>query len=355
MRTLLFTIFYCSLFGFVSAQISIDQSNMPNGGDVFPYRLLAALPSGADPIVTGEGIVWDYSGLNAGLAQADTFNTVGSTPFAYQFFFNNPLIYPSYNANYAKKDIDVDFGIVTLENTYVFYKNNGQGLRNVGYGAEVNGIPTPVQNDPIDYIYEFPLEYEDSFESSSASEVDIPFVGYFQRTLQRSTEVEGYGTLVLPSGEFEVLKVKVILNASDSLYIVDFGTGFRIDQPEETIYQWIAEEHVQPVLQISQQLGFGYTIQYYEELSTGLEETVTRSLKIFPNPTSDRLYFNPNHEEAVSYDLYDLQNVLVTSGRLPQNSEIVEVDLKGLSAGVYLLLLNDKDGQVILAEKVLKN
>jgi hypothetical protein len=345
-----------SFFSLVcSAQITIDESHMPEGDDIFPYRTLALLPAGADPALTGEGMVWDYSGLGAGIAQADTFYTVESAPFAYQIFFNNPFIYPSYDSDYAMRDMDVDFGIVTLENTYIFFKNDGQGLRNVGYGAEVNGIPTPVQNDPIDYIYEFPLEYQDSFESSSASEADIPFVGYFQRTLQRSTEVEGFGTLILPSGEFEVLKVKVILNASDSLYLVDFGTGFRIDQPEETIYQWLAVEHVQPVLQISQQLGFGYTIDYYDELPTGLDQTEARSLKIFPNPTSDRLFFDSSTNEAVSYELYDLQGVLVESGSISQRTTTNELDLQSLSIGVYLLLLKDKDGQVIRTEKVIKN
>ena len=327
----------------LQAQITITQNHMPSADEQFPFRETILLPSGADPALTGEDISWDYSSLDQGLAMVDSFLTVGSAPFAYQIFFNNQIFYPAYKADYARKDADIDFGLVSLTNTYVFYKNNAQGLRNVGYGAEVNGLPTPVQNDPIDYIYEFPLNYGDEFTGHSESEVSIPTLGYFHRSQDRQTIVEGYGTLIMPDASYEVLKVKVILNNSDSLYIEQFETGFSIDQPEETIYQWLAVERIEPVLEISQQLGFGYTIRYFADLVDGISELGNASFSLSPNPAKDWLKVEVAAAHSYSYKIIDITGKTIDSGMMNASSGTYTIQVEDVQEGTYILEIMDQE------------
>jgi len=330
----------------LTAQISIDHNDMPNAGEHFNFREAFLLPAGADESLTGEGITWDYSALNLGIANVDSFFTVSSAPLAYQFFFNNSFLYPAYKADYTRRTGDIDFGLVSLTNTVVFYKNNAQGLRNVGYGAQINGIPTSVQNDPIDYIYEFPLDYQDSFDGHSESEISVPTFGYFHHVQDRQTIVEGYGTLILPDASYEVLKVKVILNTTDSVYIDQFGTGFNLVNPEETIYQWIAAEHIEPVLEISQQLGFGHTIRYQSSILSAVNERQEISFELYPVPSSDLL--NIRFKETGDYRLrlYDIQGRLIQE-RISRGDALEELDVNLLGTGGYYLQVEDmKSGAI---------
>jgi hypothetical protein len=343
MKLHLLSIALVSCFSIADAQISINQNHMPSANEQFNYRLTGVLPGSVDPAATGEGMTWDYSALDQGLAMVDSFFTVGSAPFTYQIFFNNQLFYPNYKADYARRDADVNFGLVNLTNTFVFYKNNAQGLRNLGYGAEVNGIPTPVQNDPIDYIYEFPLNYQDAFTGHSESEVAIPTLGYFHRSLDRSTIVEGYGTLNLPGVSYEVLKVKVILNASDSIYIEQFGSGFNIDQPEETIYQWLATEHIEPVLEISQQIGFGYSVRYLSPIVSSVMEEEAVIFNLSPVPANGTLRVEIVNQGAYSYEIIDMTGKVLESERIPEGMLTHLISVGTMIQGVYLITLSDQN------------
>ncbi|MDF1674921.1 MAG: hypothetical protein P1U44_04320, partial [Vicingaceae bacterium] len=91
-----------------SAQLTITNNDMPSVNDIYHISITANL-QGNNPALTGTNFLWDYSQLQAAVQRSDTFVTVSSTPFAYQYYFNNLLLYPNHKANYAIKGNDINF------------------------------------------------------------------------------------------------------------------------------------------------------------------------------------------------------------------------------------------------------
>ncbi len=321
------------------AQISIDADDMPSAGDMIPFTVTAALPDGIDPAQTGESFVWDYSQLSPVFNGVDTFYTVGQTPILFQFFFNNGFLFPEHQADLARKEMSLNLGLVDITNAYSYIKNDEEGYRNVGFGANVNGIPSSVRNIPIDWVYEFPLEYLNESVSPSASELAIPTLGFYHHEQVREVMVEGWGTLILPNESYEVLKVKMIVNATDSIYIEAFDTGIPFVKPEETIYQWLAIGQGEPLLQISQQVGFGYTIKYRYDDAVALEENEELALDIYPNPTSDVLWVRSKESILSSYAIFNATGAAVHEERGTAQTKELSIPIHNLEPGLYYLLL----------------
>jgi hypothetical protein len=327
------------LFG----QISIDADDMPSAGDMTPFNVTALLPEGSDPSQTGENFVWDYSQLSPVFDGVDTFYTVAQTPFLYQFYFNNGFLFPNHQADVARKEMSVNLGLVNITDSYSYIKNDEEGYRNVGFGANVNGIPSSVRNIPIDWVYEFPLEYLDESVSPSANELAIPTLGFYRHEQVREVMVEGWGTLNLPNDSYEVLKVKMVVNATDSIYIEAFDTGIPIVQPEETIYQWLAIGGGEPLLQISQQGGFGYTVKYRFEDALALEENEEIELDIYPNPTSDILSVRSKESILSAYAIFNASGAAVQERKGKTQTKELNIPIHNLRTGRYYLLLTTPD------------
>ncbi len=144
---------------FAEAQITIGLPDMPSAGDTVRYRTTAA--TGLDPAPTEAGFIWDFSMLSPDLEGADTCVTVASTPLPYQFYFNNPFLYPQHQAQFAVRGQAFNFQVLSVTNVFEYFKKDALGFRNVGFGANVNGVPTSTRRIPVDWIYPFPLNYGD--------------------------------------------------------------------------------------------------------------------------------------------------------------------------------------------------
>ena len=151
--------------------------------------------------------------------------------------------------------------------------------------------------------------------------------------------VEGWGTLILPSQSYEVLKVKMIVNATDSVYIEAIETGFPIVQPEETIYQWLALDEGVPLLQISQQVGFGYTVRYRFDDAVALEEIEDIDFTIYPNPSSERLTVKSQDHQVTRYSILNAHGNLYANESVPNAVSDLEIPIQDMASGTYLLLL----------------
>lgn len=205
MRTLHVLLSVCFIAD-ASAQITIGPADMPEPGDTVRYRTTTA--QGIDPTQTEAGMIWDMGFLTPDLEQADTIVTVASTPLAYQFFFNNGILYPDHQASFAQRGQGFNFQVLTVSNVFEYFRNDGTGLQNVGFGANVNGVPTSVRRQPVDRVHSFPMNYGDTDTSYSTFTVTIPNTFSFTQRQWRYNEVDGYGTLYLPTDTFEVLRVR---------------------------------------------------------------------------------------------------------------------------------------------------
>jgi len=324
---------------------------MPSAGDTMRYwnAALAIFDEGD----TGPGHVWDFSTLLGTSEAADTAVSVGSTPLLYQFFFNNALLYPDYNADYAVKGTDLDFQQLTLTDLFDYYKRDADGFDNVGFGANINGIPASVRRTPVDQIYRFPLDFGNTDTSSSYWEITVPTLLFFSQAQTRSNEVDGWGTLYLPEDTVEVLRVRSTLQRTDSVYIDQFGIGFSLPEPETVEYKWLAIGRDFPMLQVNVTGGIPGLVRFQsqtEPLSAGIAQHTSTAAAVYPNPASDVVYVTIPEGVYGQLSLFDVQGREVRRAGLVNAGVRLAVDVAGLPAGRYMFRVAgvDWNGPVVV-------
>lgn len=325
----------------LQAQITIGQADMPSPGDTMRFR--TGDGSGIALELTGADHLWDFGDLTPQGEVADTAVTVGSTPFLYQLFFNNIFLFPDYVADYAMKGINFGFQQFSLSDVYDYYRTDADGFRNVGFGANVNGLPTSVRRDPIDVIHAFPMNFGDEDSSASAYNVTVPTLLYFGQDQLRHNIVDGWGTLYLPADTFQVLRVKSILQRTDTIYIEQFGFGFRIPEPETIEYKWIAQGMDAPVLQVTTLGGTPTSTRFFyepDEVTTNVPGSKTlEQPELFPNPASDAAFLQLPKEQGGTVVLRDAAGREVQRSAAIPTGALHRIDLAGLASGTYTVHL----------------
>ena len=318
----------------VAAQITIQSADMPDAGDTLRYRTTALAEFDGD--LTGPGYDWHFEGLSPDDEGADTAVTVESTPLLYQFFFNNGLFYPDWNADHALRGTSLDVQAVQINDVYDYYKNDGSTFRNVGFGATINGLPASVRREPIDVIHNFPLAFGDTDSGASSFLISVPTLGAFGQDQVRTNVVDGWGTIYLPTDTFEVLRVKSTLQRVDTIYVDQFGFGFTLPEPETIEYKWLATGVEQPVLQVTTLAGVPTVVRFVydaDELSTGIDAATTNAgPALYPNPAQDVLRVIVG---GASVEVVDADGRIVLSEANTASQREVVLQLGSLAPGIY--------------------
>lgn len=233
------------LSSLLSAQILIDQDDMPNVDDTLRYSATYNL-AGIDYTETGQNHVWDFSGIGSFQAQkADTFVHVWSTPPIYQIVFLYPFV-----STLASPG--ADFTLIPgfeLTEVYTYFKETSDQFREVGSAFTVNNIPLPFQYDDPDVIYNLPVQFGDIDSCESSFGVTIPGLGHYSRVKKRKNVVDGWGEITTPYGTFQALRMKTEIIQHDSIYVEDLGFGFPIHS-ETTEYKWLVNGIGRPLLKV---------------------------------------------------------------------------------------------------------
>lgn len=317
------------------AQITINADDMPNAGDTLRYR--NGISAGVSLDLTGAGVVWDFSALQPQAEAADTAVSVGSTPFLYQLFFNNPFLFPQNRADYGMVGAEFDFQVLALSDVYDYYRADEDGFFNVGFGANVNGLPTSVRREPVDRIHSFPMEFGNTDGSNSSFNVNVPTLLYFGQDQVRDNVVDGWGTIYLPADTFEVLRVKSTLQRTDTIFIEQFGFGFRLPEPETIEYKWIAAGMGKPVMEVVTTAGVPISVEFFyqpEDITTAVRSTQRNELTVFPNPAADQLFVPIPAGIQGQLVLCDVAGRVLRTLNV-QAGTIESVDLRGLANGPY--------------------
>jgi hypothetical protein len=328
------TLFFLLILPFCQfnyAQITITDADMPSVNDIIIYSLTNDI-QGQDPVLTGANYTWDYSLLQSTSQRLDTFETVSSTPLAYQFYFNNGFLYSTWEASYAMKGIDIGVPQVPITDVYNFFKNSSAEYSNVGFGSNINGVPSSTRNIPVDVEYVFPLNYGNTNVSNSEFGISVPTFGFYGQSLERTDTVDGWGELTTPYGTFDCLRVKSVLSKIDTTYIDFVSFGTTVTRPEEIEYKWLANGMSTPVLKIVTTGGNITTIEYQDNLSTvGVAELEQiKSINFFPNPTKDYLSITFNSLKSSSIDV-EIKDI---------NGKMIGTESYAVAEGDNLMLIN---------------
>ncbi len=348
--TLLFASF---VFLTTTAQIAITKSDLPQAGETY-YTAQSFLTSYSDSD-TGPNYTWDFTDLDSTGIDTVDYVSVSQTPLAYQFYFNNPLLYPAYVATEATKGSDFSLGgQLTVTNVYLYTKTATSKFEEVGQGFSLNGFPFSVKYDDIRTIFDLPLTYNDQGSDHYKYLISIPTLGAMGQEGDVDYTVDGWGTVMTPFGTFDAVRVKHEISKEDTIYLDTLGFGFKIPS-QETVYEWYAQNEGIPVLTIVKN-GIGIvTSVKYKTLpgpnSVGKRKALT-SVEVFPQPAGEMLYvtvgsytagdvkinINSIDGRILISDIYNSSRLSIPTGDLAAGSYILSIEYNGMSHHRIILI-----------------
>lgn len=330
------------------AQISVNSSDFISSADTVLVSAVTDFQN-IDYQTTGTNQVWDFSWVIIDSQRVDTYGSVSNSGFIYQLTFNNAFLNPNYLASYyIKADANVipaagGGGLpVTIENPIAFQKISNSKFENVGIGVELNGISVPIQADTIDVVYEFPMTFQDNWQSNSYLYFDVnpAFNAIFKRHQNRSSVVDGYGSITTTFGTFDCIRVKSDLTYIDSIYIDLFGTGgswIGLPSQPETEYRWIAKDKKIPVFSINVAGGAITKVEFRDKSGVaGIKNNDLGSdVSVFPNPTKNNIFLS----DISSYESINVMNMngqtVYYESNINNNS--LTIDCSQWERGIYIL------------------
>lgn len=209
---------------------------------------------------TGADHNWNFANLNASSQTVTGFQNPNDAGYKLSWCLSHFYILncnSQFNNNFKLATVLtegfelMDFGIDNIvEHTNV----NASGVSNKmrGMTAIVSGIPIPVavDYDDPDEIYQFPMNYNDSYSTTGHFSLDLTDFGMplaYSLETARTTNVNGWGSLTTPGGTFlQVLKLKQVTQKTETIVF----QGITIPIPTTGVsYQWFSRDYGIPVLQ----------------------------------------------------------------------------------------------------------
>lgn len=192
-------------------------------------------------------------------------------------------------------------------------------------------------------LYQFPMtngaSYSDNFSGSVLSSGVT-----FSRTGSVTSEVDGYGTLITPSGTYtNVVRVHSVHTSNDT-YMGQTITG-TID-----MYSWIkAGVHIElAMVQEITAMGNIQTVGWYSSNTLGIADNSINTLVMHPNPAQDIVLLQ--HEQAIdNVEVRDLNGRLAI---VEFNAANNSIDVSNLSTGVYYVTVYSNNATAV--QKLIK-
>jgi len=376
MKTKLYALSATAFLG-LQLNAQITQEELPNAGDTATYAVATAL--GTSTGTSGNNQTWDYSDLQANSSERVDFVSVSDAGFTYSFVFGLPFS-GSYSDMAQRGVIPLPqilldginaLGLgVTFGDTYNFFKRESDGLVQKGFGADVSGFGLPVQYSQPDEIIPIPLTLNNTSTVNYSYELELPSVGVWSVTAERTNEVNGKGTLILPNATYQnVYRIRSEISSQNTIssdQLPAFLNGVPIPR-NEVKYLYIAPSLGFPVLEITAASLFGFEVVskvIYRATPidyTSVENNELSAFQLFPNPTNDLMHIQTDlkNSQKLTLEIVDTQGRLVWSKssqcQAGQNTEQISLKSQGLSNGIYLLKITPEAGRPEVRTFVIQN
>ena len=345
--------YFTVLFSFTTlisfGQITIVNSDFSDGGDI--VALTNATDATIDYGSTGADQIWDFSYLVSDGQSVRDYSTMAGVSFLVDFIFGT-FASANYQAtNHIISDaIPVDllsqFLPITISDIKQFSKNSNDSITSVGMSASISGTEVPFKMDTIETRYKFPLNYGDVYNSRGYLNLDMNpiYNGIWRQYRQRSSIVDGWGSITTPYGTFDALRIDHFITEIDSLMIeVGIPIWVELPIPDSHQYEWIATGEKEPILRITTTEILGNqtvtAIEYRDINSTGIEE-LRNEISIFPNPSSELIHIT-NIQFNSEYSIFSVDGKLVQVGEITILNN--GIDVSALADGMYSFVLKSED------------
>ncbi len=346
MRNTSLTVALLIVLGTTQAQLVIDGSGFTQEGSVLNYE--SASPDwliNQNVInIDGQEATWNIEDWESITDNTESYFGLDGFGQIEQIFFNNPNLNPytlSTHALSVGADV-VDLPLpIEISNGFTYFRNDETGYYNTGLSFEVSGFPLVTQNDTVERIYKFPLHYADTDSSTLHYLTSLPTIGAYGQYAKRYTLVDGEGTLVTPTGTYDVLRLKAERLITDTLFIEQLGGGQTIERPLQTDYIWISPDFEGPLLEMSVVQDVVISARFLAgQNPVGLFSSKPGDVKVYPNPARDFIRVEGFSSQS-TIRLYDLSGKLLFQQMLNTS----RVDIEKLNPGIYLLEISRIQGE----------
>lgn len=280
--------------------------------------------------MTGPNQNWDLSDLQT-IGETLTYNWV------------NPEDAPGGesfpNANYA---VEVDF-------LSFFYDISGNEYKEVGYFLEFMGS-TAVEtfSDPA-IRFTFPMTYGSSGSDDYSSTTVFSLGFELASEGNIDWEVEGYGTLTLPSGTYSDVLLIHAEDLSESTQSIG-GTSI-VTTLENDIYVLLKAGNPLPLAIFEEitsidflgnvETEFGGTT-FTSNGGMSIDEKEVSDLMVFPNPASDLLNVDLTGKSVEELTLWTIDGRMVNNFSV-NNQGLMQLEMSDLNSGMYILHATGKN------------
>ncbi|MBM3164756.1 MAG: T9SS type A sorting domain-containing protein [Bacteroidetes bacterium] len=332
--------------GTLSAQITLDQNDMPSVGDNIPRKsdTMTVLPG---PGGSGPNQTWNFTATsNYVVSENTSVVSVASTPSANQFG----------NSNMA----------MTNDNaSYLYFNKSAQSFTTQGFSGDLlgSGIINAVFNPDLT-LHQFPRTFGSSFNDLYVIDVIVPGAAInplvsqirFKRSSMVHDTTDAWGQITTPQGTYDVLRIYTTDNYTDSIWALPIfpPTWSLVSTSSGTTgsYSWVGKGGKLAIAEMSfDTLGAPKIFRWTEldGIGVGIEEEALPAVNIFPNPCTDHIIIENALPEQISLLNAYGQNVMVEKIATLTGTRL---NLRNISNGLYFIETN-KD-QVKLKKHFIK-
>lgn len=376
--TTLFILMICLSANAILAQTTITSASFPEAGDVLKTRVAAQL-TGTFVSPAGEDQSWDFTSLASDIeTEIEYFDVMDSDSAA---VFPNASVFTS-------RGLGEEF----FESTSDHFGSLGITTNDpVGLGFSGNTIYEEVFIDRVAWEYgDTAINTNANFSSRFAiadlpdfiadtilaiSPIPVDSLGFGVLT-ERTMEVDAWGTIEIPGGTYDVLRV-VRTDISNTIFetkvpflgwqdVTDLlaGTGggfgnFGSDTTYSHIYYSNDSKEPIAVVNLSDDLQSANTVQYKNNgiSSTIIIDDEVLSMTVAPNPTSDlvTIEFSDLPKGDYQLQLVGLNGKVLKNRLISGNGKYSVTDsLTDFANGTYFLVLKNQEGLNIKTNQIIK-
>lgn len=317
------------------AQPVLTSADLPQGGQT--YIRANALPPllGDDIEAGGANMEWDFSSLEATGTTETPYYPMSAASLTTQFVFSSADHFTAFELPDLGFENPLPFSGATT-----YHEFGSSNYRIIGLGITTDIFDLPVVYEDEEELLPLPLTYGATLDGTSAFSVDLPGLLYYETDQVSSIEVDAWGTLLLPRGSYECLRVKRVFAAQDSINVSAAGTGFSIPR-EGVVYEWYAPGEGMPVLAVQAVFGVPatWTFKPGEEDVSSVTDVPATNIGLVGNPVrigEDAVLSAPGHA-SLALSVCDAAGKVVYTGTAPVINGRCAVSTAYWEPGMYLI------------------
>lgn len=375
----IYFLFLLFSFSAANSQVEIGTSIFPEVGDTLRVTTVGNYETFGDSLVGGPH-VWDLSNLPMNFVAEQVFKNVEESEDGDMFpeatmYTGSPTTQEVFYQTLDDKVLElgrsgIDPAIGLIDATFRF---TGEA---VFRQAPINLDDTFVEQNVVSIAVSKDILPDTLLNSLGPL---VAFVDSFRLAVQSESldTVDAFGTMILPSGEFEVLRVRKQIRINNEIEVKSFlgwaplpddlleqlgPLGEQLGETNTTTYEFYANDVPEVLASVTElpdsEFGNRFSVTYKSD--PGVLNVVTLPSDVpdalaYPNPTYGRINFELFNLPADEYTVtvYNIIGKKMRSFVIPLGKTKLATDLYGLRKGTYMYSVRNSKGAIVTTKRLM--